>query len=875
MKNPPGGRGRKAILICTKHLTLVFALVLAAAGESLAAPHRVTSLNDSGPGSLRQAILDLNASGGGEIHFARVAGTIRLLSELPSFVENIRILGPGTNVIIVSGEGQFRVFSMNAGTTNTISGLTIADGVATNGPGMNPPPSYASGISNGGNLKLIGCLVRNCAAEGPGYGGGIYNEGNLEMQDCVVLDCGWQPGHDSEWRVPGGGIYNSGTLAIKRCLISRCSSADESPGGGIYNDGRLAMADSALDSCSGASESDGGGLFNRAQATLSTCTVSNCGGFWGGGVLNWGGDLALTNCSLIDNSALVGGGLFVWGDGTVALSGCSIVGNSGDFGGSGINNVGNLRLLNCTISQNFGSFTYYGGGVIVNGRLWGQNYPTATLNMDHCTVAFNGGLGEIRTTANFSSANTILADCVGTLTSGGYNLIQNTDACTIIGDETGNIYGMDPLLGPLQDNGGPTWTHALLPASPAIDHAVAGGLDTDQRGFIRPFDVPGYTNTADGSDIGAFEWASHSPWISPVLVGRINDGGAANDVAVAGHRLYVAEGPQGVKLFDISDPASPRPVASTQPGGAAVQLALRGDELFVANSDDGLRIYEVCQPTHFIEIGHVDTPGFASAVAVQGNLALVADRPAGFELYRLTREGEPRLVGRSANPGNALAAVIRGSHAFVAAGNQGVWIYRIENPARPQLVGRIADAQSAAALALAGKYLYVANLLDGVRIYDITHPGRPQPAGHINTGGTASDVVVARDLAYVANGSDGLRIYDVSHPNRAFCVAQASDCTPAQTVTVAGRFAFVASGQAGVAIYYTGGPVPHLEPTRTAEGTRLVIHGMPGDQYRILASSDLRTWEPLAAVTNETGRIEVPDPAAKKSASRFYRAAMP
>jgi hypothetical protein len=90
-------------------------------------------------------------------------------------------------------------------------------------------------------------------------------------------------------------------------------------------------------------------------------------------------------------------------------------------------------------------------------------------------------------------------DCSGTITSLGHNLIQSTAGCTITGDTTGNILGQDPRLGPLADNGGPTFTHALLPGSPAIDTASSQNApSTDQRGVARP--------QGAGFDIGAFEF---------------------------------------------------------------------------------------------------------------------------------------------------------------------------------------------------------------------------------------------------------------------------------------------------------------------------------------------------------------------------------
>jgi hypothetical protein len=119
-----------------------------------------------------------------------------------------------------------------------------------------------------------------------------------------------------------------------------------------------------------------------------------------------------------------------------------------------------------------------------------------------------------------NARNTIVAnnmvnashDVVGTLTSQGYNLIGVIDGGTITPAQSSDQIGtaaapIDPMLGPLQDNGGPTLTHALLSNSTARDKGESSGSNTDQRGFTRPVDNPAIPNAAggDGSDIGAFE----------------------------------------------------------------------------------------------------------------------------------------------------------------------------------------------------------------------------------------------------------------------------------------------------------------------------------------------------------------------------------
>lgn len=97
-----------------------------------------------------------------------------------------------------------------------------------------------------------------------------------------------------------------------------------------------------------------------------------------------------------------------------------------------------------------------------------------------------------------------IAGCTGLLTSGGYNFIGNPHGCTMQGATASDIVGGDPMVGPLQGNGGPTWTRALLPGSPQINAGAPSGcsysgntLTTDQRGLVRP--------AMGRCDIGAFE----------------------------------------------------------------------------------------------------------------------------------------------------------------------------------------------------------------------------------------------------------------------------------------------------------------------------------------------------------------------------------
>ena len=474
----------------------------------------VSNTNDSGPGTLRQAIQDANTGGGGGITFSNVTGRITLLTPLPTLAANMNILGPGTNVLTVSGGTNCPIFAASSGSTSVLSRLTIADGYY-HVYSLAPAPEHnGAGISNAGSLKLQSCVISNCSVGAWGQrGGGIYNCGDLLMQHCTVAAC-----HSWSGMYEGGeasGIANDASFRMEDSRVTGC-------GGGYAIDSRssLFLTNCFIDACGGGETDSGGGVSCGGTATVFSCIVSNCGEgdpqCGGSGILVTG-NAGITNCTLVDNWGSVwAGGLTVLG--TATLCGCAISGNGGIDGG-GVFNLGTLTLLNCTLSGNRGSV---GGSAIDNGLdydiMSGSTFQTnATIYLVHCTVGYNTNwsgyaaavnVGTFNCQDSIIGANLASSDFSSSLISQGHNLIENTNGCTILGDPTGNIYGVDPLLGPLQDNGGPTWTQALLPGSPAIDAGPADGAPCyDQRGFPRP--------KGKAADIGAFEFQ----YICPAFAG--------------------------------------------------------------------------------------------------------------------------------------------------------------------------------------------------------------------------------------------------------------------------------------------------------------------------------------------------------------------
>ncbi|MEH2134352.1 MAG: hypothetical protein V7K86_27825 [Nostoc sp.] len=355
----------------------------------------VTNTNNSGAGSLRQAVLDANALTGKDIiNFSGLftdglAHTISLNGSGLSITDNLTIEGTNPSLLTIKDDSADRVFDIGKGVTAAINGLTINN--SYNGL------TGGGGISNEGVLTLsnsiiTGNTVYENITDSPEdlltEGGGIYNTGSLTVNYSNILANFCPSG--------GGGIYNTGTVNVSNSTISDNVASLGSSGGGIYNTGTVNVSNSTISDNNGTGY--GGGIFNGSsdgilRVNYSTITGNGGNGLDGGGICNFGGTVTVSYSTISNNSSSFGGG--IGNGGTMTVSNCTISNNSSSFGG-GIDNDGTMTVSNSKITANFG------GGI----------YNEATMTVGYSTLSDNQAIigGGILNYGDLSLSNSAISN---------------------------------------------------------------------------------------------------------------------------------------------------------------------------------------------------------------------------------------------------------------------------------------------------------------------------------------------------------------------------------------------------------------------------------------------------------------------------------
>ncbi len=218
----------------------------------------VTNLNDSGPGSLRQAIFDTPFNG--TVNFnSGLSGAITLTTGNLPIGKNLNIVGPGAFQITVDGNNAFQIFNVPQGVTVNVTGLTLNRGVSAF-PGF--PNAFGGAIYNVGSLNLANVVISNSAAVAvaglAGRGGAIYNQGGMSLTNVLITNNIAQPSGLNFGS--GGGIYNgpnSGGMTLTNVTINANSSGF---GGGIANDTSPIVITNSTIAGNSAGSGSGGGM---------------------------------------------------------------------------------------------------------------------------------------------------------------------------------------------------------------------------------------------------------------------------------------------------------------------------------------------------------------------------------------------------------------------------------------------------------------------------------------------------------------------------------------------------------------------------------------------------------------------------------------
>ena len=470
--------------------------------------------------------------------------------------EPVAIDGPGVGVVTISGGGVFQVINVPHGATVTLEGITIEDGTASSGGGVESNGTLTlintnlqsntalngGGLSSTGQLKISGGVIENNQASN---GAGLDISGSLYLSDATIKantastnggGVEYSGGTGGKLTITGstlsankgaesgGGIYiGSGAVSITGGSVTN-NTANQ--GGGLFDNGATvtvtstALTDnSALNASGGAidiaagtlnaleltiennSATTGGAIANAGQATINASNLtSNSATTSGGGIINSSaGHLTLSSSTISDNLASgvggMGGGLA--NNGTLTVNNSTLSGNSSSLGGGIFNSIGSASLTNATIAENSAST---GGGI---------DNDFGTLVTMNSTIADNsvgttGSGGGLYTSNNEATLYNTIVD--SNTAPGGINVVG-----TLSVNASHNLINTpNAELGPLANNGGPTETIALLAGSPAIDagaNHISGQTvpTTDQRGALRG--TLGL-NAGQNVDIGAYEASS-------------------------------------------------------------------------------------------------------------------------------------------------------------------------------------------------------------------------------------------------------------------------------------------------------------------------------------------------------------------------------
>jgi hypothetical protein len=293
---------------------------------------------------------------------------------------------------------------------------------------------------------------------------------------------------------------------------------------------------------------------------------------------------------------------------------------------------------------------------------------------------------------------------------------------------------------------------------------------------------------------------------APVYIGEI--AGDVRKIAVQGSYVFAAGGNEGMKIFDIRNPAEPKQVGIYNPGGGVERVAAAGSYVYVGVD----RGYRSTPGVHVLDITDLTKPkrlsiytmnatgdgggGAANGFTLAGRYLYVTAELTNLAILDLSNPKALRRVGNYHGEGAGSDSIaVAGNHAFTERSGGGLQIIDISEPSKPQKVASYQLDGFSRGVAVAGHYAYVGDSFTGTfHVLDISNLAAPVEVGTYDTGVTIESVTVMGSYAFVCNRTQGLILLDVSDPSGPFLAASYVSSGAAMDAVIAGEYVYLADG---------------------------------------------------------------------------------
>lgn len=295
-------------------------------------------------------------------------------------------------------------------------------------------------------------------------------------------------------------------------------------------------------------------------------------------------------------------------------------------------------------------------------------------------------------------------------------------------------------------------------------------------------------------------------------ISNYHTGSMATDVFISGNYAYLADADYGLKIMDISDPASPELLSSSEDWTHSVVVV--GNYAYLSASEYSesftgvLKVVDISDPAAPVLVGSCDMTENGGDIAVSGNYAYVSAGNYGMDIFDISDPATPSLL-LNLPVVNSTTTTVTVSGDYVYLGDNGTLrIFDISDPANPITEGYIAVGGSIGEIVVSGHFAYVAGYGVGLVILSISDPGDPIIIGNSTNLSRAYGLTISGNYAYVASVNYGLEIYDIS--NLAVPVLVSNDIFTssyeAKKIAISGNHAYVASGSMGLRIFDISDP---------------------------------------------------------------------